>query len=106
MMELISEWHQISCLHCKALFAMPMATIRRYEESHEGFNCPYCQGNMHYPQETKEEILKRKLEEKARLLDQERQCCITAREEANTLERKVWGMKGYATKLKKKLAQG
>ena len=92
MMELISEWYQISCLHCKALFAMPMATVRRYEKSHKGFNCPYCQGNMYYSQETKEEILKRKLGEKARLLDQERQCCIAAKE--------------YATKLKKKLAQG
>lgn len=87
---------------CGISWAAPKSFFDKRREDHKTFYCPNgCP--RHYPQESKEEKLKRQLREKSTRLQEEIQCCIEAREEANRLERKAWGYKGYATKLKKKM---
>ena len=93
-----TRWIQHNCGNCNAIFAIPAIVDVGYRFNYKSFYCPYCKTGYSYLKETDEERYKR-------LYEQEKGCCIAAREEANTLERKVWGMKGYATKLKKKLAQ-
>ena len=89
------QFRKIQC-SCGFVFAIPEDWAQQKENDHKSFYCPNCKGARHYPQESN-------LERTKRLLDQERQCCISARKEANYLEKKARGYKGYASKLKKKL---
>ena len=93
-MILNTAWTQESCLSCKALFAMPNDVVNRYRETHKPFNCPYCQYELYFPAESEKEKYRR-------LFEEEKQCCISAREEANTLEYKVRAYKGVVTKLRR-----
>ena len=83
------------CEGCGITWAAPIKWHEERIQDHKTFYCPNgCK--RYYPQENEEEIL-------ARLLDQERSCCIAAREEAKTLERQTRAYKGHVTRLKKKL---
>lgn len=94
-MELMATWTQIGCITCKALFAMPEGVNKRYRDNHKDFHCPYCGQDQHYLAESKEEKFRR-------LYEQEKSCCISAREEANRIERRLIATKGVVTKLKKR----
>jgi len=95
-MDLTTEWHQVACIDCKALFAMPKTTNQRYLDSHKTYFCPYCRCGIYYPQETDKEKLTRRLKD-------EQACCIQARDEANTLERSLRATKGHLTRAKKRI---
>ena len=86
-------WVIHDCLDCHALFGMPIDVDNQYRDTHKTFYCPYCKGEAYYPQETDEEKYRRLATEKDK-------CCISAMEEANSLERKVRAYKGVVTKLK------
>lgn len=87
----------ITCCECGFTFAVPSSWERIVKREHKTFWCPSCKTAQSYEGESDAERYKR-------LLDSERQCCISAREEANHLERRLWGTQGYASKLKKKVA--
>ena len=68
-----------------------------------GFYCPNGHRQV-YIGKSKEQKLEEKLKYTKKRLDEEISCCLSAREEANHLEKKVWGYKGYATKLKRQIS--
>ena len=69
--------------------------LTKGKEDHKTFKCPNGHG-QYYPQETEMEKLSRRLKS-------EQNCCIQAREEAQTLFKSRAIYKGMVTKLKKKL---
>lgn len=87
----------IECCKCHILFAVPKdfndEQLRRKEDGE--FYCPNGHA-QHYIGECEESRLKRQLRD-------EQQCCIAAREETNRIERKLWGTRGWAKKLEKKV---
>jgi len=92
------EMEVLQCDGCNVTFATTSVFIKARRDDHKIFYCPNgC--IRYYPQESGKERLQR-------LLDQERECCIAAREEAGHLERRVWGYKGQLTKAKKQLRGG
>jgi len=94
MAEYLTEigMETLSC-GCGITFAAPKKWVEERKRDRKTFYCPNgC--HRYYPKENEEERLKR-------LLAQEQRCCISARNEANTLERSVRAYKGQITKLKK-----
>ena len=87
------ELQLLVCNTCGITFAAPekWCSNRMYDK--KTFYCPNGD-KLWYPQETEEAKLKR------RLADEQR-CCITAREDANKIERRLIAYKGVVTKLKK-----
>ena len=84
------------CGSCGVTWAITKGYEDARREDHKTFYCPNgC--SRHYPQENKEEKLKR-------LLNSERKCCVAAREEANTLERSYRAYKGHVTRLKARVS--
>lgn len=87
------EFRIMTC-SCGLAFAAPEEWCKTREKDQRTFWCPNgC--SRWFPQETEEHKLKR-------LLADEQNCCIAAREEANSLERKVIAYKGVVTKLRRK----
>ena len=95
IMEFKIQYRLITC-NCGLVFALPEGWVKQRESDHKSFYCPNCKTSWSYINESETEKL-------TRLLNIERQCCISAREEANYFEKKAQGYKGYATKLKKQL---
>lgn len=93
-MLLSTDFSQKICIYCKAIYAIPKTANMRLKDTHEEFYCPFCGQSMYYPQQTEEEKLKERLED-------EQRCCISARQEANSLERSVRAYKGHVTRLRK-----
>ena len=89
--EMVTE----ECYKCGVLFAITAELQNARVKDHEFFYCPNGHA-QYYPGQTEEERLKQ-------LLDDERQCCISAREEANAIERRLIATKGVVTKLKNSL---
>ncbi len=96
-MKLSIEFHVIQC-SCGLSYALPLDWIKERRKDHKIFYCPACKEGQYYPNESNRERLER-------LLGQERNCCISAREDANYFEKKAQGYKGYATRLKKALKE-
>ena len=92
-MNLPIELKFLTCCKCGFSFAGPEDWVKMLKNTHRSFWCPSCETGQHFPQETDAERYKR-------LLDAERDHGAKVRNRASTLERKMWGMKGYATKLK------
>ena len=88
------EFRRMQC-PCGFVYFVPKDWALLREQNHKSWYCPSCKEARYYPAETEKERLEC-------LLQQERNCCITAREEANYFEKRAQGYKGYATKLKKK----
>lgn len=87
---------------CGVRYALTKEFITNRRQDHKTFYCPNgCA--THYPQKSDKEKLQDEISKLEQRLSDERRCCISAREEANTLERKLWGMKGYAKRLKNQL---
>ena len=82
------------CGECGVVYATTKAFTNERRGDHKTFFCPNGH-RRYYPQESKTERLERQLKS-------ERQCCISAREEANRLEKQLYGMKGFARKMQKK----
>ena len=95
-MNLPVNFRVVRCLSCSFTFAIPERWATQRENDHRSYYCPKCKEGQYYPEESDKEKLQR-------MLTQERQCCISAREEANYFEKRAQGYKGYATKLKKKI---
>lgn len=92
----------IECGSCGVPFAMSEDFIEERRKDHKTWYCPTgCP--RHYPQKTEKEKLQEKLNKTENRLQQEIQCCISARDEANSLEMSRRAYKGQVTKLKKKL---
>ena len=88
------EMRMVTC-DCGIHWAAPEAWFQARMKDKKTFHCP--NGCLRYfPQETEEQRLKKRLM-------QEERCCISAREEANTLERRLTAYKGLVTKLKRKI---
>lgn len=87
------EMRTVTC-ECGITWAAPEGWFNEREKDHKTFFCPNGCGR-YFPQESDEERLKR-------LLDSERRRCISAKEEANFLERSLRAYKGQVTRLKKK----
>ena len=80
---------------CGITWAAPEKWFKEREEDHKKFYCPNgCK--IHFPQENETEKLKRQLK-------QEQECCITAIEEYNKIERSLFAYKGHVTRLKGKI---
>lgn len=99
-MDLTVPFRKMSC-RCGAIWAMPESVMRRKEGDHSCWYCPICAAVYHYPGESD-------VEKYRRLYQQERQCCIAAREDAERAEeeiererRRFWGLKGHVAKVKK-----
>ncbi len=87
------EFRIMTC-SCGLTWAAPEKWFKEREQDKETFYCPNgC--SRWFPQETEEHKLKR-------LLADEQNCCIAAREEANSFERRVVAYKGVVTKLRRK----
>lgn len=85
---------RVTVCECGLTWAAPEKWFKERERDHKTFRCPNgCR--RHFPQESDKERLQR-------LLDNERRCCINAREEANYFERQSRAYKGHVTRLKKK----
>jgi hypothetical protein len=90
------------CCRCGVTFAMPAELVRKRKLDHETFYCPNGH-SLHFPAQTEAERLKVELKRTKNLLGIERQCCISARAEANHLEKRFFGMKGHAARLKNQI---
>ena len=89
---------RVSTCSCGLTWAAPEQWFKEREKDHKTFQCPNgCR--RYFPKENEEERL-------GRLLTQERKCCISAREEANVLERQCRAYKGHMTRLKQKEKTG
>ena len=81
------------CCTCHIMFAVSKEFKAKRRQDHEIFYCPL--GHQQFYAELSD---KEQLEQK---LASQTECCIQAQEKAIALERKVWGMKGAYTKLRK-----
>ena len=80
---------------CGITWAAPGEWFKEREDTHKTFYCPNgCR--RHFPQENKEEKLKRLLESKT-------ECCLRAEKAVESIERTAIAYKGHVTRLKKKL---
>ena len=95
-MELNVSFETITCDKCGLVFALPKTWINARRNDHENFFCPGCRVNWHFPQESDTEKLKR-------LLRQEKECCISAKQSANYFEKSASSYKGHFARVKKKL---
>ena len=102
-MDITISYKVESCIRCGFQFAVPTAFQEMKIQDHSSFFCPSCKHSMYYPDDNEVEKLKKETKKLKKRLDDEISCCIKAQEQANKLEKKVWGYKGYATKLKKKI---
>jgi len=86
----------IECYKCHILFAVPKEFYEKAKRFNEEltFYCPSGHP-QHY-------IGKSKIKQPTERLADEQNCCISAREEANTFERRLRATKGVVTKPKKK----
>ena len=84
----------VECCNCHMLFAVTKGFNDERRKDHEYFYCPAGHA-QHYPGKSNEQKLRERLEE-------EQRCCISAREEANAIERRLRATRGVVTKLKKK----
>jgi hypothetical protein len=91
------EMETMECCVCGVTFAMPKEMMDKYTENHKSFYCPSGH-SQYFPSESKAERLER-------LLAHERNCCISAREEANRLERSLRAVKGHLTRKKKAVGE-
>jgi len=85
------EMVTVECCICHIIWAITKDYKNDKKNSHNWFYCPNGH-KQHYPQESREERLQR-------LLDQEQNCCIAAREEANSMELSLRAYKDVVTKI-------
>ena len=87
----------IECYLCHIVFAVPAPFKRRQLDLGEDgeFWCPSGHRQAY--------IGKSKIDRLKERLEDEKSCCIQAREEANNFERKAIAYKGHVTRLKNKL---
>lgn len=90
------EMETTECYRCGITFAMPKETMNNFKDNHKSFYCPFGHP-QYFPAENRVEILKRQL-------TQEQNCCISAREESNRLERSNRALRGHLTRKKKAVA--
>lgn len=93
----------IDCFHCHAIFGMTDVAVKRYQNNHKTFYCPYCQGAQSYNQES---LLEKERKESQRLRHNlERSQCETtsAKQKARSAEYARRAEKGAKTRLKKGL---
>lgn len=102
-MDISLSYKVESCIKCGFQFAVPSNFHIRKKEDHKTFYCPSCKHSMYYPADNELEKLKKKTKRLKTRLNDEISYCIAAREQANHLEKRVYGYQGYAAKLKKQL---
>lgn len=102
-MDITISYHVEDCLSCGFQFAVPKSFIKRRRNDHKSFYCPACRNSMYFPADNKLEKLKKETDRLKKRLNDEISCCIAAQEQANRLEKQVYGYKGYAAKLKNQL---
>lgn len=89
------------CYKCGITFGYPKDYGNKLRSTHENFYCPNGHGQF-FPSKSEKEILKDDLMRMEKRLEAEQQCCIKAREETNHIERRLWGLKGYVTRMKQR----
>jgi len=105
-MNITTEYVQVDCIKCHALFGLPKTTDNHLRQTHDGFWCPTCGYSMAYLGKTAAE---KALAEAARLKDELRHTndiLSWTEAERATSERSARAHKGRANRLKRLIAEG
>lgn len=103
--ELLTE----ECINCGMAFGVPANVIAQRRRDHQSFYCPAGHSQV-YLDETREEALKRQLQEAeakhTREMQTERNRRLRAEEDAMNLAKSNSAIRGQVTKLKNRAAAG
>lgn len=102
-MDITTSYKVETCNNCSFQFAVPTSFYSNIRKTNKPFYCPSCRWGMYYPADNELEKLKKETKRLKTRLDDEISCCISAREQANHLEKRVYGYMGYTTKLKNQM---
>lgn len=89
----------IHCCKCNAPFMMTQEANDRYLKNHKSFYCPYCGNEQYYLSDSKEDILKKKLEAAERGAE-------LARRQRDSANNRARAEKAAKTRIKNRIKNG
>ncbi|HUG02092.1 MAG TPA: hypothetical protein VML95_09510 [Longimicrobiales bacterium] len=103
--ELALTFQTITCCvkGCGLTFAVPDTWVEKRRVDHSWWHCPNGH-HQYFPGKSDAEKLRDELARTQKRLESERRCCVSYRETAHHLERRINGYKGALASQKKRLA--